>query len=310
MSTTWEHTPPMRLTVLHHWREVAAPVVMFATVWVLPWKALGALDAPLLLLLLLAILGHYAGWRGGLAAALMLALGAARHEATKNGSWALPAAGWDDLATLAMAAGVIGFLTGRPAKGQKDGSNSLAAWEEQEGIEDDRIRIDPLTGLPNARVSMQLLETEWMRWRRFATPFSVLLVEIDGYSEWQRKDAALADAIVRAVAGAITASIRSLDFAGRTDGGRFILTLPQTHAAGVTVVGNKLLQRLRDTVIEYAGERTVSITCSAGSSTVERVDGRYRQVLERAQASLAQARAAGGDQLMRADPAPPQRVRG
>ncbi|BDG09148.1 GGDEF domain-containing response regulator [Anaeromyxobacter paludicola] len=104
---------------------------------------------------------------------------------------------------------------------------------------------DPLTGLHNRRHLQERLAQELSRARRYGGPLSLLLVDLDhfkrvndGYGH-QAGDAAL-----RAVAGILRTTLRTLDVCARFGGEEFAVLMPATDWSGALTVAERLRRRI------------------------------------------------------------------
>jgi diguanylate cyclase (GGDEF)-like protein len=96
---------------------------------------------------------------------------------------------------------------------------------------------DSLTGLANHRQFLASLEAEVRRARRSERPFSLLLLDLDGFKSINDVHGHLAGdrALVR-LAGVLRQHCRSTDLAARYGGDEFALLLIESNAAMVTEV--------------------------------------------------------------------------
>ncbi|MHB1943128.1 MAG: GGDEF domain-containing protein [Acidiferrobacteraceae bacterium] len=158
--------------------------------------------------------------------------------------------------------------------------------------------IDPVTHALNRRgITTSLIEA-MAQSQRYATPLCAALVSIDGFGQLaERHGQKFADQTVQWAVGTITDALRLPDRVGRHEGGEFLVVMPQTRAPAAT----KVAERLREAVAAspLATERaTEPLTISVG--VVEFAKGHdLEKLLSQAQAALAEARAAGGNRVIR-----------
>jgi len=114
----------------------------------------------------------------------------------------------------------------------------------------DQAVTDGLTGLYNHRHFYERLEHEVARARRYATPVSLLMIDIDDFKRFNDRHGHLAgDAVLRGIAAVLQSELRqSLDVAARYGGEEFAVILPNTPmaAAPVTQMEIDLTGRLRE----------------------------------------------------------------
>lgn len=125
---------------------------------------------------------------------------------------------------------------------------------------------DPLTGLANQRAFQARLRDEWQRARRYTSPLSLLLIDVDGLKQINDKRGhAAGDQVLRAAAHAINATMRVTDFGARWGGDKFAIVAPNT----VRRSAHRLAQRLLGQVVRQATARDVAVTISVGVATLE-----------------------------------------
>jgi diguanylate cyclase (GGDEF)-like protein/PAS domain S-box-containing protein len=149
-------------------------------------------------------------------------------------------------------------------------------------------RHDALTGLPNRRALEELLPREMARARRSQSPLCLAVVDIDRFKAYNDSNGHLAgDAVLRECAIAWDSQLRGADSIVRFGGEEFVVVLPDCSFDEAA----EILERLREAT--PAGQ-----TCSAGLAHwdfIEASDG----LLDRADAALYEAKAAGRDRLVR-----------
>lgn len=123
---------------------------------------------------------------------------------------------------------------------------------------------DSLTGLGNRRAFEHRLTQEMNQAKRYGTPLSVLLLDVDSFKAYNDGFGHPAgDEILRRLSQILRSQGRDTDFFARYGGEEFIVILPLTDAAGAVV----LAERLR-----LAVERTAwperSVTVSLGAATL------------------------------------------
>ncbi len=159
------------------------------------------------------------------------------------------------------------------------------------------IACDHLTGLSNRRAFFEAAEIELQRWHRFARPLSLVMIDADHFKRINdRHGHAAGDAVLRHLAAALAAQCRGIDVAARLGGEEFVLLLP-----GRTVeVAHSLAERLRTHLVTNpAHVDGIPIRCSisAGVTSMEAGVADVQALLQRADAALYAAKAAGRNQV-------------
>jgi len=175
----------------------------------------------------------------------------------------------------------------------------LAAEELRQREEADKRAVtDPLTGLYNRPYLTDALERECRRAKRYGSPISCVMLDLDGFKECNDKYGhAEGDSILRQVAAAISHSIRDIDIAARYGGDEFCLLLPETGLSGAL----QLAERLRFAIAAMelvAGRRSVTITASIGvfsPATMNQL--RPATLMEHATAALRKAKLTGRNRV-------------
>jgi len=130
--------------------------------------------------------------------------------------------------TTAVVQGCLGYLLGRQ-------TDRLAELSE----------TDTLTGLPNRRALRRRLADEMRRASRYATPLSLLVLDVDGLKRInERGGHAAGDRAIRRVAEAVTATLRASDLGARWGGDEFAIVMPNATSAAAHHLGERLMTHL------------------------------------------------------------------
>ncbi|GEM_PF-904871 len=153
---------------------------------------------------------------------------------------------------------------------------------------------DPLTGLYNRPMLMQLLDSQVSRSRRYGNPLSVILLELGEVRLLEGVEAGV-DEVVLAAGQALREQLRWVDQVGRFAERLFLLVLPETPAEAALELARKLVRRLA--LLEPEGRSRLQLQVFAGASGWHRGDD-LRRLLSRAEEALAQARQGEGAVLL------------
>jgi len=165
---------------------------------------------------------------------------------------------------------------------------------------DKLAREDTLTGVPNRRTILERVAVELARYHRYEDTFTILVIDIDNFKTFNdRYGHVEGDRVLRAVAGAMSRSIRTTDQIGRYGGEEFLIILTRTEAAGALAAAEHLREAVRQERLDIAGRR-VPMTVSIGVATVRPDDRVVEDVVRRADAALYEAKRAGKDRVARA----------
>lgn len=159
---------------------------------------------------------------------------------------------------------------------------------------------DLLTGLPNRRHFLERVEQELGRFRRFGTPATLLMIDIDHFKLVNdRHGHAAGDAVLRHFATLAADSLRGIDLLGRLGGEEFAALLPGTDAEGAALLAERLRRRIAEQSCESGGVR-IAITISIGLTALQADDDGSDLPLARADAALYRAKQSGRNRVERA----------
>jgi diguanylate cyclase (GGDEF)-like protein len=117
-------------------------------------------------------------------------------------------------------------------------------------------QTDPLTGLANLRAFRARLEEEVKRARRYHTPLTCVMADMDNLKPVNDElGHAAGDRAIAAVAAVIREELRETDFGARYGGDEFVLLLPHTSAEEGRVFAERACTRLHETELELGGRR-------------------------------------------------------
>jgi len=156
---------------------------------------------------------------------------------------------------------------------------------------------DTLTGLPNRRAFDTRLREEWLRARRYESPLSLLLIDVDGLKQINDEHGhAAGDEVLRTAARSIAVTMRVTDFSARWGGDEFVIVAPNTTSRSAQHLGQRLLGQ----VSNQARMQHAAVTISAGVATVEPQrdsSATVERLLNSADAALHQAKDDGRNRV-------------
>jgi len=224
-----------------------------------------------------------------------------RRRARRRAPWLMLMSGAPDLEKVELAnkAGVDDFLL-KPVNEMdllvrlRTAERVQHLYQElQEQMEAVRFHAshDSLTGLLNREAMMRLLFQETDRVQRMRTPLTLMLIDLDRFSEINIEFGyGTGDAVLREFAHRLRRYLRSYDILGRCGEDEFLVGLPGCMADQAIIMA----ERLQNTVLEkpYHIHRDVlSVTSSIGLATSR---GRSPLiVLREAERALGNAKLAG-----------------
>lgn len=154
------------------------------------------------------------------------------------------------------------------------GAATLLKFVYQDDIEEQfqqelykSVTVDPLTGIYNRRHFIDRLRSECAYARRNGAPVSVLVIDIDHFKNINDTWGHLAgDAVLKAVVGTISGTLRQEDVFGRFGGDELCVILRGIEAQNALKAGSRLVELVRSLKIAH-GDQTLKATVSIGAST-------------------------------------------
>lgn len=134
-----------------------------------------------------------------------------------------------------------------------------------------QMRWDETTQLLNRRFFFHNAHRECARARRYGHELSCLMIDIDYLDEIHKKFGyTCVEYVLRTVSSSVRRWIRDSDIAGRFSERKFAILLPETGVEGATIVRERILKALQESVYEWGGE-TIPVNVSIGEAQ-RRVD--------------------------------------
>ncbi len=162
---------------------------------------------------------------------------------------------------------------------------------------------DPLTGLANRRHLMAKLEQEVQRARRYKTPLSVVMIDIDHFKHVNDTYGhAMGDEVLRNIGRMLREGVRTTDLAARYGGEELTLVLPHTDLPAALQVAETLRQKfagLDHTHDGVAIRKTASMGVAARDGQGE-VPG-AEELLKHADEALYRAKEGGRNKVVAAE---------
>jgi diguanylate cyclase (GGDEF)-like protein len=156
---------------------------------------------------------------------------------------------------------------------------------------------DALTGLPNRRHGMRLLETEWQRSDRGDHPFSVIAIDIDHFKKFN--DLAghdIGDAVLREVSSTLAENCRTGDAVSRMGGEEFLCVVGGARMDVAHIAAERLRYAV-DQLPPIQLDEPMKITISLGVAQREPWMRCMDDLLREADKALYVAKAAGRNRV-------------
>jgi diguanylate cyclase (GGDEF)-like protein len=159
--------------------------------------------------------------------------------------------------------------------------------------------LDPLTGLYNRRYLVEQAPRLWRQARRDGTRVAAMVLDLDHFKRLNDAHGhAAGDAVLRAVADSLTATVRPADVLARTGGEELVVMGMVSDPDEAT----RLAERLRRAVAGTNTEDGHAVTASIGIALTRPVDGENApdalwRLIDRADAAMYEAKQAGRDRV-------------
>lgn len=156
---------------------------------------------------------------------------------------------------------------------------------------------DGLTGVPNYRYLIEKLEEEIRRSRRYNTPITMILLDLDNFKEVNDTFGHRhGDFVLRKVAEALQKGLRETDLMARYGGDEFALLLTQTDDTGGHRVAKQILDCLTEPIVASEKEHLIQASIGLVSFPPGAVKS-SDEVIIAADQALYKAKELGGNQI-------------
>jgi two-component system, cell cycle response regulator len=156
--------------------------------------------------------------------------------------------------------------------------------------------FDGLTKIHNKRYLMDFLEREIARARRYSSPLSMAMLDIDHFKALNDTHGHQAgDYVLERVASAMNALVRREQLLARYGGEEFALVLPELDAAQVRAFCDSIRQNVASESYQFA-ERSMTVTVSIGAAMLEGKMDRD-ELIQAADAQLYEAKRGGRNRV-------------
>jgi len=157
-------------------------------------------------------------------------------------------------------------------------------------------RTDGLTGLANRRKIFAVVEAELARHRRTGRPAVLVMLDIDRFKDINdRYGHPAGDEVLRGVADVLRQCCRATDMPSRYGGDEFLMLLPETDLRGAEEMALRVRRQLEVLAFAFAPNLRCTVSLGASAAKVDLTD--VNAWIQRADAALYRAKAAGRDRF-------------
>lgn len=164
----------------------------------------------------------------------------------------------------------------------------------------EEARVDPKTGLYNARYFAGTLEVEIARAERFERPMAVIMADLDLLREINNNYGHLAgDVVLRGVADIFRSQLRHYDVPARFGGEEFSILLPETPATQAYEIAERIRRAVAEAVFEVdTAAEPLRATVSVGVATFPDDGMDANQLIHRADLAVYRAKLQGRNRVL------------
>jgi len=161
--------------------------------------------------------------------------------------------------------------------------------------------VDGLTGLFMRRYFDARIEEEVERSKRYGTPFSVLMMDVDDFKKLNDDHGHLiGDRVLRQIANTVKAQLRGVDTAARYGGEEIAVILPRSDMVASYNVGERIRAAISELRVTTDSEppKVLSVTASFGVASYpesKATDG--EDLIRRADRALYRAKKTGKNRV-------------
>ncbi len=162
--------------------------------------------------------------------------------------------------------------------------------------------VDSLTSLKTPRYLAEFLANGLKQSKRYGTPLSVVILEVDQHRELVKGiGKSAADGVIRQLGDLLSKQMRDSDIVVRSGDFEFTLALTATPVGGAIEVAERLRNKIAQTDF-VGGQMEFNITVSLGICEYNKgMDDEGKVLLSHARAALLQGHANGGNVTLKAE---------
>ena len=192
---------------------------------------------------------------------------------------------------------VFNMMAERLRRSRAEVEAASRALEEKNQLLEVLAVTDGLTGLYNRKKLDEVLVDQFVRFKRYRSPFALLMFDLDNFKSINDNYGHVSgDQVLTTVAAALKQSVRTVDYVARYGGEEFVAVLTETPMGEALEIAERIragVEGLRCS----AGSKTISVTVSLGITYSQDSDDDPDKMLFRADHALYEAKRAGRNQV-------------
>jgi len=158
-------------------------------------------------------------------------------------------------------------------------------------------QTDDLTGLLNMRAFNSIMEKEIARVRRYAHPFTIIMIDVDGLKGINDQYGHTAGSrLITTIAQSIKDSVRNTDVLARFGGDEFVVLMSHTSTDHAHMAAERIRTAIHNTAFDMKGNR-ISATVSVGIASFPDGVTEATEVLDKADIALYKSKQSGRDRV-------------
>lgn len=170
-------------------------------------------------------------------------------------------------------------------------------YEEEKRILKNRINFDALTGVLNRNAADEILDIRFEQFKKDGETPILMMFDIDGFKQINDTYGhACGDKYLKLIAQNVKTWIREQDLVFRYGGDEFIILYDGLKIENAETIGNNLINNIH-LIEDFCKNESVGVSISIGISTFYESDVDIKDVLNRADQALYQAKKNGKDQV-------------
>lgn len=170
------------------------------------------------------------------------------------------------------------------------------SYQQLEEKEEELQRLastDVLTGLHNRRYFVSVLKNEFSRSKRYHSPLSIVLLDVDHFKLVNDTFGhPTGDKVLVDLAAIISGELRKSDIAARLGGDEFVILLPETNQSNAVKFANRLRERIKKK-LSSIDLGSVSLTISVGIAEIDENCQSSEDILQHSDQALYTAKSLG-----------------
>jgi len=195
---------------------------------------------------------------------------------------------------------VFNMMAERLRQSRAEVEAASRALEEKNQLLEVLAVTDGLTGLYNRKKLDEVLVDQFVRFKRYRSPFALLMFDLDNFKSINDNYGHVSgDQVLTTVAAALKQSVRTVDYVARYGGEEFVAVLTETPMGEAL----EIAERIRAAVEAHrfnAGSKPIAVTVSLGVTCSRDSDDDPEKMLFRADHALYEAKRAGRNQVQHA----------